>query len=257
MTISENGNVSNAANFGLMTIHVQSFGSTYTPHSTELQVPALLAKKEEIDHCMSDVTLAENAYKTAINNRIDLFKDLSNRAVRMKNAFIADKASAKEVKDMSSIVKKISGQRIKPIKTSEPERENTETKTDSQTPSTEEQEIKLHSVSQMSYESRIANFSKLVSYLGENERYSPNEADLSIVSVTNHVNALQKANDAVHTAYGPYYKARSVRDQLFFAPETGAHDIIQHVKSYVKSAYGTRSAEYKLISKIAIRKSGK
>ncbi|MBI5219501.1 MAG: hypothetical protein HY958_11275, partial [Bacteroidia bacterium] len=38
-----------------------------------------------------------------------------------------------------------------------------------------------------------------------------------------------------------------------YAEGTGAHDLLQQTKYYVKSAYGPQSPEYKLISKLEIR----
>ena len=80
--------------------------------------------------------------------------------------------------------------------------------------------------------------------------YTPNEADLSVASLTTFRNSLVAANNNVITSEVAYSNARISRDNLLYSKDTGLVEIALYVKNYVKSIFGATSPQYKQISGI-------
>jgi len=202
-------------------------------------------------------------YKNATNARQDVFKKLSKYTTRIFKALKASGATKKEMTDGAGMEKKIQGKRITPKNALDSFIESTHKTmtstqpTDSSTSADTVKEIVNHSASQMGFDNRIENFKKFTSFLAGIPKYNPNEADLKVTALNAHASKLDTLNDTANTAFVPYANARIQRDKYLYADVTGAHDIVQQVKNYVASVFGATSPEYKLISKITIKKPGK
>ena len=120
------------------------------------------------------------------------------------------------------------------------------------TPENESQ--KSISASQMSYDSRIENLSKLIILLTNEPLYAPNENDLKVVALNTLLNQLKITNTAVINVTTPISNARLNRNKILYLAVTGLYDIQNEVKKYVKSVYGATSPEYKQISNIKFTK---
>jgi hypothetical protein len=137
-----------------------------------------------------------------------------------------------------TLVRKLQGRRSTPKMTDE----------EKKTAEAEGKAVNEISSSQMSYDSRLDNFDKLIKLLTSEPEYSPNEADLKIDSLTTLYNDLNTKNTAVINATVPLNTARIARDQVLYTPLTGIVDISVDVKTYVKSVFGATSPQYKAIS---------
>jgi len=254
---TETGHAKNAAGLKKLIVDVQSFGSAFDPSEDNIKIPALQAVEAALDNSLETVIVTEDPYKKAINARQAAFKPMSPLTTRMKNALEACKASPKEIKDGISLSKKVKGERIDTKRALDAFIDSTHKAgapvDPTPTTDTTHEELIKHSVSQLGFENRIQNFKRFVTYLTGVTKYNPNETDLKIVTLTTYSNSLQPLNNAVNTTFTPLYHARVTRDTLLYATDTGVHDLVQQVKSYVKSAFGIKSPEYKLISKIQIK----
>lgn len=257
MSAKETGHAKNVASYGTLVTDVESFGTTFNPSNDDIKLTALRVVKTSLESTMTEMREAERPYKTAINARQEAFKGMSPLATKMKNALLASKATKKEIKDGESLAKKLTGGK----KALDSFIESTHEKAKTTSPQSDtsiaseinNDDINQHSNSQMGYDNRIENFKKFITFLTSIPSYNPNEDNLKIETLTTYANSLQPLNNAVDTTFLPFYNARSKRNNLLYATDTGVHDLVQKVKSYVKSAYGVKSPEYKLISKIQIK----
>lgn len=137
-----------------------------------------------------------------------------------------------------TLVRKLQGRRSTPKMTDE----------EKQAAEAEGKEVKESSSSQMSYDSRLDNFDKLVKLLASVPEYAPNETDLTTESLTALYADLSAKNTAVINATVPLNNARIVRDQILYSALTGIVGISVDVKTYVKSVFGATAPQYKAIS---------
>ena len=114
----------------------------------------------------------------------------------------------------------------------------------------EGKEVVEISSSQMSFDSRLDNFDKLIKLLSSIPAYAPNEADLKVEALTALYNDLKAKNMAVINAETPLSTARIARNEVLYKQNTGIVDITVDVKNYVKSVFGATSPQYKLISNL-------
>ncbi|MEI7962139.1 MAG: hypothetical protein WCI04_07425, partial [archaeon] len=244
-------------------VGIQSLGTAYNPSANEIKVAAVQALKTNIDDSLTSVRNTGAPYKNATNARSEVFKKQSKYTTRILKALKGCGATKKEIADGVSLEKKLQGKRITPKHALDAFIDSTHKTitstqpTDSSTSADTIQEIVNHSASQMSYDNRTENFKKLIAFLTGITKYNPNEADLKITALNTYATNLVTLNDTANSTFVPYANARIQRDKYLYADGTGAHDIVQQVKNYVASVFGATSPEYKLISKITIKKSGK
>ncbi|MBI4945677.1 MAG: hypothetical protein HY840_04665 [Bacteroidetes bacterium] len=257
---AETGHARNAANYKKLLVEIQSFSTTYNPSAVEIKLAALQSLGTNLDNSLTSVRDTFKPYKNATNARKELFNKLSKYTTRIFKALKACGATKKEITDGASLEKKIQGTRITPkhaldafIHSTHKTLTGTQPTDNSTSPDTL-QEILDHSASQMSFDNRIENFKKFISFLSGITKYNPNETDLKITALNTHAANLVILNDTVNSTFVPWANARIQRDKYLYADATGAHDIVLQVKSYVASVFGAASPEYKLISKISIKK---
>lgn len=105
----------------------------------------------------------------------------------------------------------------------------------------------------MSYDSRLDSFDKLIKQLASIKEYAPNEPELKIASLTTLYNDLNAKNSAVVTSQVTLSNARIARNDVMYKPNTGLVDVALDSKSYIKSAFGPTSPQYKQISKLEFK----
>ncbi|MDI6740144.1 MAG: hypothetical protein QME74_07250 [Candidatus Edwardsbacteria bacterium] len=230
---TESGHAKNSANFGLLINTVEGYGAKYNPTVAELAVAKLKTLKGSLDTTIFAVASADAPYKAAVNKRQEAFDGMSNLATRVANA-LAVVGSDRENKDAKNLVKKIRGGGKAKV----------------EDPAKDAEGI---SISQLSYDNRIANFKVLVALLNVIPAYKPNEVDLKVTALTVYLNTLPALGEAVNKAAVALSKARVERDNLLYAKGTGAVDLGLKVKKYVKSVFGAGSPEFKRISKIELK----
>ena len=185
----------------------------------------------------------EPAYKNAVSAREAAFAPLAKLITRVNNSLKASNSSSQVDDSAMSLVRKLQGRRSTPKMTEE----------EKKTAEAEGKAVNEISSSQMSFDSRLDNFDKLIKLLATEPEYSPNEADLKIESLTTYYNDLSTKNTAVINAAVPLNNARISRDQVLYTPLSGIVDISVDVKTYVKSIFGATSPQYKLISKLELK----
>jgi len=240
---SETGHAKNAAFFDELISFAVAIGATYNPTKATLRVTALQALSTSAKNAISAVNAAVPAYVAAMAAREVAFEPLSKLTTRVINALKATDSTTQIDESARTLVRKIQGSRSTPKKSDEQIAALAAKGT----------VVKEASSSQMSYDSRLDNFDKLIKLLGAIPQYNPNEADLKVAALTVVYNDLKAKNTAAVTAAIPLSNARLTRNDLLYKTNTGLVDTALDVKTYIKSIYGASSPQYKQIAKLAFK----
>jgi hypothetical protein len=238
--LAETGHSKNVANFEKLIIYCSGMGESYNPSRKGLLIESM---QSQLSASRESVLLINDllpAYKTAVAERIQAFKELESLVTKINNALKASGASNEMQASVQTIIRKLRGKRATPKKTDEQKKEAMESG----------KEIVEISSSQMSYDNRLNNLDKLIKQLSNITEYSPNEKDLQIKSLEGVYNQLSAKNKAVITAYMPLSNARIERNKLLYSENEGMIDIANGVKSYIKSIFGAASPQYKQLSNL-------
>lgn len=241
---SETGHAKNVANFDFIITDVTSYGETYNPSKASLKIPALTTLSTTSKNAVNAVSVADLNLKLAKDARDAAFKPFSTLVTKIINALKATDTTVQVDETAQSLVRKLQGRRATPKKTEEQKKVAADAG----------KEIVEISSSQMSYDSRIENFDKLIKLLTSVPQYTPNEKELKIETLIGVLNDLKAKNLAVTTAEVPLNNARIARNDILYKPNTGMVDVALDVKIYIKSVFGASSPQYKKISGIKFSK---
>lgn len=240
---SETGHAKNVANFDDLISFALGYGATFNPSKASLKVTALQTLSTSAKAAINAVNAALPAYSNAVAARETGFEPLSKLITRVMNALKATDTTEQVDESARTLVRKIQGSRATAKKTDEEKKALV----------AEGKETKEISSSQMSYDSRLDNFDKLIKLLTSVTLYAPNEADLKVTALTTVYNDLKAKNAAVVTATTPLSNARISRNDILYKANTGLVDIALDTKTYIKSLYGATSPQYKQISKLEFK----
>ncbi|MBK7385148.1 MAG: hypothetical protein IPI81_17730 [Flavobacteriales bacterium] len=234
---SETGNAKNVANFEELISFATGYGAPYNPAKPALTLVGLAAKHTAGVTALSDVNAAFAVWVTAVNTREAIFDPFSAFVTRIGNAVQASAVPPEVIADVKTIIRKLQGRRAKP-----------KVQDDPSTP--EDESASSISASQLSFDSRIENFDKLIQLLAAQAGYAPNEAELTVAGLQTLHTSMKAANLAVTNAYTALSNARIDRNKELYDAITGLVTIALEVKAYVKSLFGVSSMEYQEISAI-------
>ena len=158
-------------------------------------------------------------------------------ATKIFNYLSVTEATDQTIVDAKTINNKLQGRRSGTITETPPTEEGGETQN-------------TVSVSRQSYDMLTENFSAYIDLVSSVPSYTPNETELTTVSLTTFHTNLQTANTNVINAEVAYSNARISRNTVLYAENTGLVDIALEVKKYVKAVFGATSPQYKQISGI-------
>ena len=237
---SETGHAKNVANFEKLVAETSAFGTAFNPSKAALKLAELNSQLVTARAAIAAVNSAEPAYKNAVSARDVAFAPLGKLITRVNNALKASDTTVQEDESALTLVRKLQGRRATAKKTEDEKKAAT----------AEGKEIIEISSSQMSYDSRLENFDRLIKLLTSIPAYAPNEAELKVAALTALYNDLKAKNMAVINAEIPLSTARIARNEILYKQNTGIVDITVDVKNYVKSVFGATSPQYKLISNI-------
>ena len=241
---SETGHQINVVNFDEMNTYVVGYGAVYNPSKASIKLAALQALALSAKTAIGAVNSALPAYSNAVSAREVGFDPLSKLTTRIVNALKATDTTTQVDESAQTLARKIQGARATAKKT---EAEKTAL-------ATEGTVVTEISSSQMSYDSRLDSFDKLIKLLASVPLYAPNEADLKVTALTTYYNDLKAKNAALVTATVPLSNARISRNDILYKTNSGLVDIAFDVKVYVKSVFGATSPQYKQISKLKFTK---
>jgi len=237
-SISETGHAKNVANFDDLISFVTGYGTAYNPSKASIKLEALQSLSGSTKNAIDGVNVSLPAYSNAVAARDAAFAPLSKLITRVVNALKATDTTNQVDENAKTFARKIQGTRATSKRTEEVKN----------TLSTAGKEVVEISSSQMSYDSRLDNFDKLIKLLTSVSLYTPNEADLKVSALATLYNELKTKNTDVVTATTPLSNARIARNDVLYKDITGLLDVASDVKTYIKSVFGATGAQYKQVS---------
>ena len=237
---SENGHAINVTNFENLITSVTAFGATYNPSKDSIKLPALQTLLTNANQSLTDLNTVFSAYSAAVDERELAFQPMGKLITRANNALKASGASSLTIETAQTIVRKLQGKRA------------TAKLTDEEIKALEAQgkEVNQISASQMGYDSKVLNLDKFISLFETVPEYTPNEEELKISALKLVQNQLKTKNSKVISTGVQLTNARAARNEILYKPLTGLVDIAGDVKTYVKSAFGASSIQFRQISKL-------
>jgi hypothetical protein len=239
-SVSETGHANNVANFESLITTATAFGTAYNPSKDNLKLPALQALLSASRESLNAVNIAQSAYSNAVSARESAFDPFGKRITRVNNALKASGTTAQVNESAQTIVRKLQGKRASAKLTDEAK----------QALEAEGKEVTQISASQLSYDSRLENFDKLIMLLVSIPLYKPNEEDLKIESLKALYNEFKGKNNDVLLASIQLSNARISRNDILYKPITGLVDVASDIKIYLKSVFGATSPQFKQVSKL-------
>ena len=202
------------------------------------------AQSTAAKNSLTTVNALTPAWKNAVSARVTAFKPFDKLITRVNNALKASDTTQEVDDSAKTIVRKLQGRRATAKATEEEKKVAADAG----------KEIVEISISQMSYDSRLDNFDKLIKLLSSVAAYAPNEADLKIIALTALYTDLKAKNLAVINAETPLNNARIARNDVMYKDNVGLVDVAIDVKTYIKSVYGATSPQYKTVSSLKFTK---
>ena len=241
---SESSHLKNVTNLDELITYVASYGESYKPSRATIRLDALKALSASAKPYLSAVSNALPPYDNAVAARKVAFAPVGKLVTRVNNAIKATETTEQVDESVRTIVRKLQGRRATPKKT---EAQKAAALADGQA-------IVEISSTQMDYDTRVDNLDKLTKLLTTIPLYAPNEEELKVTTLSTLHNNLKVKNTEVIGAEVILSKARLARNKVLYQPLTGLVDIALDTKTYIKSAFGATSPEYKQISKLKFTK---
>lgn len=241
---SETGHQKNVANFDELISFATGYREAYNPSKASIKIDALKTLSAQAKAAINAVSAAEPAYKSAVAAREVAFEPLSKLTTRVMNSIKATDTTEQVDENARTLARKIQGVRATAKKTEDEKKALAE----------KGKEVVEISTSQMSYDSRLDNFFKLIQLLSSVPEYNPNEKELKIEHLNTILDDLKAKNAAVVESTIPVSNARISRNEILYKENTGLCDVAMDVKTYIKSVFGATSPQYKQISKLEFKK---
>lgn len=238
---SESGHANNVSNFENLITSVTAFGITYNPSRESIKLPALQALLGIAKASLNALNIAQSAYSIAVAARESAFEPFGALITRVKNSLKASDTTTQIDESAETIVRKLQGRRAG-AKITDEQKAALEA---------EGKEVNQISVSQLSYDSKLENYDKLIMLLTSVPQYAPNEEELKVTSLQAYYTQLHTKNSDVLTATTQLSNARIARNNILYNPQTGLVDTATDTKVYIKSVYGASSPQYKQIAKLS------
>ena len=242
-SVTETGHAKNVANFRELITVVRSFEGQYQPIAEFLKVDALEAQAEKAEAVLLRLQEAETLAKRATAALQEQFKTLNTFTTQLMGILNSSGAKGSSIEEARAVQKRITGATTRKKKTDAAEGAATDAKV-------------TRSTSRQSYDSRLEDFTKLVTVLQNIPEYTPHEEAFKIDTLQGKIKMMKKTieeNDSRELARS---QAMHERNLLLYTPEYGISAVAGKVKEYIKAVFGgVKSAQYKLVSKIRINTS--
>ena len=240
---TETGHAKNVAIFDDLISFVMGYGTAYNPSKASITLPSLHALSKNAKIAISDLHVAFSVNSNASAAREVAFEPLNKLSTRVLNALRASDTSTQVDESARTLVRKIHGSRAKAKLTSE----------EKDALAAEGTVVKEISSSQMSYDSRLDNFDKLIRLVESIALYAPNEPELKVTGLTALFGDMVAQNTEVITTTMLLSNSRISRNEILYKADAGLVDTALAVKNYIKSLYGSTSPQYKQVSRLEFK----
>ena len=227
--------------FGKLTGICTGLGGTYNPGQQNLQVNAMATLMNIAQQTWDEVKEAQKAYDNATNNRelgFQKIRKLSSSVYGMLKTCGTNKLL---LQDALNSKRRIWGAPISKspvVDVEKPEEENEDVR-----PSYGQ-----------AYVTIAEYFDKLVKTVASEDRYIPNEPELTLASLQQTLADLFNLNKAVADAEIRLEEARIKRNTVYYIAPENLFDTAAAVKTYVRSAFGFQSQQHQQVQKLRFTK---
>lgn len=234
----ETGHGKNVANLFKFNQFLEDLGGKYSPVHAAITLPAMQTLYTNAKLGLDTAKDAEEKWKDATNRREIIFDALGVYVTRVLGVFRSLAVPQQTIDDLAFLVAKIRGNG----------RKSGSKKTDAVVAAnTDGPALPItvtRSSSQLSFDNRIENFSKIILLLQGVPGYTPTEADLSLAGLQAHYALMVDVNNKATEAEIKLKTARDNRNTYLYASETGAIDLIKKSKAYILGVFGRTSKQY-------------
>lgn len=235
---SETGHGKNLANLLKYNQFLATLGATYNPPLAGIGLTAMDALYTSAKQDFDIHKLAAETWKMETNKREIAFGTLASFSTRLLGILRSTNAPQQTLDDFSAHVGRVRGGGKRDT-TPKPEVEPTLAAGDAEVPVP-----RTHSSSQLSFDQRLENFSKMILLLKAVPDYTPTEPDLSITGLEAHYADLLTMNNNATKADATLRAARTKRNNVLYAEGTGVVALVKKSKAYILGIYGRNSQEY-------------
>ena len=225
-------------------------GAFYNPSKESMKSTALNALLVDAQKSVQAVHNAQRDLAMAINARSEAFEELpllGTRLIRSLNASDASPALVAEVNRIRQRFRFLPRDKRATAQTSSPGGQT------GQTTSAEASSTSVRSISQLDFNSKIDNFTAMISFLEKESAYQPNEPALSLEGLIGVRDRLIEKHQAVIAAKQQLFDARKERDNILYGG-TGIYGISTMVKKYFGAIYGSNDRTFNAVRKIKFAK---
>lgn len=253
-TVIEVGHAKNVANFRALILICSQLGSQYDPSNEDYSLDSLNTIYKAADAAVKSVDAARGQYVQAIKPRQANFHGLGSLCTRIVKSLNLLRIDAGVIEAIKGVNRKIQGQKKSGSKFSNDVFEdvvnvNTENGETTVAPVVDTESSKISS-SQLSYDSKLANFRRMIELLSAEPKYIPNEKQLQIVSLNDYYNQLENANITAFSTGLQLINARAKRNDILYNNPNNLYRIALDIKDYLLSAIGSNSPIYKQARKL-------
>jgi hypothetical protein len=228
---SEKGFAKMLGNFNSLISYCTGYGGKYVPSRKALQVPQLQALYQSAQGQLAAVKTAEAANAINVNQRQLVYEPVKDRAKKVLYSLASCGADVKIIDDAKTINRKVQGTRLPKAKQADAAEVPDESKT--------------ISTAQLSFDSLLDNFKKLVELVSAEPKYKPNEPELAIAGLTTFANEMQAANQTVIDSTTALSNARISRNTVLYAEPDSMVPVADAAKVYLRSVFKVSGPEYK------------
>ncbi|MFA6278176.1 MAG: hypothetical protein WC622_15610 [Pedobacter sp.] len=241
--IYETGHAKNLANFEALIAYVIGYGAIYKPSKVSINVGNMQGQLIKAKDAINELHVLSASWSNAVAAREIAFEPLKKLCTRLLNALKATDTPIQVIGNVETLNRKMQGKRATPKLTEE----------EKIVLAGEGKVVNQISVSQLSYDSLLDHFDKLIKLLASIPQYKPNETELKVVTLTALYNTFKQLNVAVMFNEIALNNVRMLRSEVMYNFETGVVATAMAVKTYVKSVFGASSVQYKQISGLRFR----
>lgn len=254
----DTGHAINANNVGKLVDALKDLGADYLPPSPSLETAALEKEVEPSKDVVKVVASPKETFDSTGDKRRD-------QAVKVKgilrnaqgNLEATDGVTKDQIGRYKTVYKLFTGgnvrdnsRRKKKAAAAKAGATTTDPQETNEAPEVTEQE---HSVSQQSFEKKVANGYDAVSILESIPNYKPKDPLAATEYIRSEIDIFNNLNLQVDKDYKPYSAVLKARDTKLYAPETGSVVKAKKIKAFISKSKAFSASQKKIFVDIKFK----
>jgi len=254
----DTGHAINANNVGKLVDSLKDLGAAYLPPSDSLLVTALEKEVEPTKDVVKVVAAPKEKFDSTVDKRhdqADKVKGVLRNA--QGNLEASDGVTKDQISRYKTVYKLFTGGNVrensrkkKKAAAAKAGATSTDPQKTDEAPEVTEQE---HSVSQQSFEKKVANAYDAISILESIPNYKPKDPLAATAYIRSEIDIFNTLNLQVDKDYKPYGAALKARDTKLYSPETGSVVKAKKVKAFISKSKAFSASQKKTFVEIKFK----